>query len=180
MKAAHPVVIAFILLSGTCFAHQDRVITLQSDGALDGLPAEFQPASLHVAFSPIPAGAVEAIELDLGKNRIRLPLCVTGILLTERVDEIKVSASWYHDESIVPYYLAVTFFDPGYDQGIPFNPGYSLMFNLRTGKLMSMDVLIVRDQGWALQNLPIHVESQCRHEDVSQFLDGPTARHAGS
>lgn len=173
MKTKCPVIIACVLVSSTCFAHIDRVITRRADGTLDGLPSEFQPARLHVAFStPTARGApIEAIELDLGENRIRLPPCVTGMLLTERVDEIGVSASWYHDDSIMPYYLVVTLRDPGYDPGTPFNAGYSLMFNLLTGKLMSMDVLIVRDQGRSLQNLPIDIEGRCRYEDVWQFFE---------
>jgi hypothetical protein len=165
------VAIGWILISGTCFAHSDRVITVKDDGSLEGIPSEYGPAIMRVEFAPpnTDDAPITSITLNLGKNRVRMPICVTGLLLTRRMSEIKASASWYHDEKDIPHYLNVEFFDPGYDKSRWANPGFSLLFNLRTGRLMQMEVMIVRENGKGIQNVPVDIAGRCKPEELKSF-----------
>lgn len=144
MRAFIAIFIGFVLVSSVCSAHQDRSITVKADGSLEGLPSEYGPANLHVEFavektSGLPIAS--SITLNLGKNRVSFPGCLTGLLQIRSTNQIFASASWYHDEGLLPYYLKFYFVAPGYvESRWPPNQGYySLLFNLRTGTLMEME-----------------------------------------
>ena len=153
--------------------HQDRIVELKTDGTLSAIPAAFGPAALRITFSQAKNGEppVSSVELTLGARRIALPICVTGLLHAVRIQDVQASASWYHDEKSLPYYLSVQFFDPGYDRKASFNPGYSLLFNLRTARLMQMEVLIVRDKGKAMQSVPVDLAARCSPQELEKFRD---------
>ncbi len=171
MKAITAIVIGCLLLAETCFAHKDYIIAVNEDGTLEGIPSEYGPAAMHVEFAPQNSGSapITSITLDLGKNRVRIPICVTGLLRTQRMGEIKATASWYHDETLIPYYLNIDFFDPGYNKLRWPNPGYSLLFDLHTGKLMEMDVHILRDSGRSVQQVPVDIRKRCKPEELRGF-----------
>lgn len=171
MRVIIAIIIGCILASGSCLAHQDVLIAVKDDGRLEGIPSEYGPATLRVNFASPEAGdpPITSITLNLGKNQVRLPICVTGLLETRRLSEVKASASWYHDEEILPYYLHIDFFDPGYSGSRWANPGYSLLFNLHTGKLMEMKVTIVRDSGKRMQNVPIDLAARCKSAELRGF-----------
>jgi hypothetical protein len=80
---------------------------------------------------------------------------------------IRVTSSWYHEENILPYYLVVRFHSAGYDEDRWANAGYSLMFNLRTGKLMRMEFMLVGDEGRSLRPLPLDLSALCTPSELS-------------
>lgn len=82
------------------------------------------------------------------------------------------TGSWHHDESILPYYLSLEFFDPGYSARRWTNPGVQLLFNLRTGKLIHVKSLVVGDNGRSLQRAAVDLGSLCSPE-VLAGLDSP-------
>jgi len=172
MKAIAVIIIGCILFSGTCFAHQDRFLTVRDDGVLEGLPPKYGPATLRIEFGPRNANNARSnisITLTLGKNQVRIPKCVTGWLRTQRMGEIRASASWYHEEEILPYYLNVDFFDPGYKKFRYANSGFSLLFNLHTAKLMQMEIIIVRDNGETIQRVPVDLGAGCSMIEFKGF-----------
>ena len=177
MKTITVIIIGIILVSGTCFAHKDRIITVKEDGFLEGIPPKYGPAILQVEFAQQKAdGApITSITLNLGKKEIRIPICVTGLIQTQRMSDIKASASWYHSEEILPYYLQVIFYDPGYDKLRSANPGFSMLFNLHTGRLMQMEVIIVRNNGKSIQNVPVDFAGRCKSEELRSFVDDTRA-----
>lgn len=172
VKYSHALLLAIITLHGSvCLAHRDRTVSVEADGTIVGLPPEFGPSVLHVSFASPDSGAppVSTVQLHLGTTSTTLPVCVTGLLLTRGMNDVRVLASWYHDEAIVPYYLNVVFFDPGYVESRWPNPGYSLLFNLRTGKLLSMEVLVIRDNGRGIQHVPVNLDARCSAEELREF-----------
>ena len=111
--------LAIVSCSDVSSAHQDRVITIDDDGGLLGLPIEYGPAKLQIAFSTAStqhgwAPPISSVVLSLGKNRTELPDCLTRILNSKSLTDVAISASWYHSEEHLPYYLNVMFLDPGY------------------------------------------------------------------
>lgn len=163
------------LAGGVCFAHEDRTLSIGDDGSINGLPDEYAPAALHVQFSSEMhrAGAtrVDSVVLELDADRTVIPICVTGLLETTRLDQIQATASWYHDETVLPYYMNIQFFDPGYDEQRWANAGFSMLFNLRTAKLIKLEVNIVRNEGRAMQSIAVDVSALCPQEQIVDFMD---------
>ncbi len=163
--------ITCIIGIGECLAHRDMRVTVEDDGTLVGIPSEYGPAALHVAFASSTHGPpISAIVLDLGKNHTRVPECVTSLLTTRTVIEIRASASWYHDESVLPYYLNLEFFGPGYDKSAWANSGHELLFDLRTGKLLQMQALVVLEAGKTLQFVPVALAARCSPAELKELL----------
>lgn len=177
MGKSMKIVFAFIcllLISENCFSHKDRIITLSKDGHLEGLASEYSPASLHIQFAPRntdSAASIESISLDLGKNHVSIPICVTGLLHFQNVNQISIWASWYHDENLLPYYLGVDFYNPGYKGNHRANSGFMLMFNLRTAKLMQMKAMIVLNNGKVMQDIPVDIKDLCMPDELNNFFD---------
>jgi len=162
------------LTSVTCFAHKDTLIRLQADGRLEGLPAEYSPAALRLAFSKnreLGGPVISSLELKIGSKTVTVPLCVTGLILTESLKDVLVSASWYHGNSpsMLPPHLNVTLYDPG-NEDAKYRGGYTLLFNLSTAKLIEMDVVIPRGADSA-QYIPVDFREECFREDLQTFSE---------
>jgi hypothetical protein len=175
MRHSLTLLIASMLATGTCLAHEDRILPVKEDGVIEGLPAEFGPGALRIDFPPKARpgeASIKSVVLELGSNRTTLPLCVTGMLQTRNISEVRASGSWYHEETLLPYYLNIEFFDPGYSEKNWANAGFSLLFNLRTGKLMEMEVLVVRYGGRGIQQIPVDLAERCSPIELRMFSDG--------
>jgi hypothetical protein len=162
-----------LLLSNICDAHVDAAVDIEADGTLVGIPAKFGPGKLTITFSRELNGApITALDIELAGQRSHLPICVTGVIESTRPDQIVASASWYHEEQYLAHYLDVVFTDPEYKAGSMFRPGFSMLFNLRTARLIAMHALISRDGGTALQRLPLDLAS-LSPEQYQNFIDAP-------
>jgi hypothetical protein len=164
------IVALFLALVGSASAHSDRKILFDPEGNLVGLPDRFLPASLVVTFPPAHShNAVAQVSLSIAASTFELPPCVAGLLRSTSMEHVEVSASWYHDRSLLPYYLSVTFNDPEYDEDSWANPGFKLLFDLESADLLQMSVQIVRGPGSA-QVLPIDVRSMCPSHEFPALL----------
>jgi hypothetical protein len=172
MRILRALTLCAVVASGVCNAHQDRIVEIGVDGTLVGIPAEFAPAKIQVAFTGAATGArISSLDLILGNRRTHLPICVTGVINSARLEDVRAYASWYHEEKERPYYLNVEFLDPGYKPASPHNPGYSLLFNLRTARLIQMTVLVSRENDKALQLLPLDLAAMCSKVELDAFKD---------
>ena len=141
-------------------AHEDQPITWQPDGSLVGLPAAYRPANLQAGFAAVDGAArLTALRLRIGNRGVLLPSCLLGSLESERREQLSLSASWDHDEGVVPYYLALHAADAdGY---------YELLFNLHTAKLMSMSFHL-QSGG---RNFPIDLHERCAADELAGVVD---------
>ncbi len=176
-------VLTVVFFGQTGSAHQDRVITIDRDGSLVGLPVEYGSAKLQVSFATASNQAgwtppISSVVLSLGKNRTQLPECLTRVLNSKSLNDIAISASWYHSEERLPYYLNVMFLDPGYtvrDEA----PGFRLLFNLRTAKLMRLEVMLLEHGGTIGRDLPLDVGELCEGSgDLAEIVDGMWPNYA--
>lgn len=123
------------MFAGPVQAHQDRLLPVQADGAIPDIPPQFGKATLTVeglgSDRPL-------VRLTIGANQTTLPLCAARLIRSRSPGDIKVTGSWYHDlrPGGLPYYLSMTFFDPGYDPKRKFNSSRSFLFNLNDAKLI--------------------------------------------
>ncbi|GEM_PF-3714505 len=72
---------------------------------------------------------------------------MTGLIHTQRLSDVFVTGSWYHNEAIVPYYVSVKFYEPGYVRGRTFNSSFNIVFNLHTAQVLSVQRFIADPSG---------------------------------
>ena len=153
-------------------SHADVIITMAKDGKLQGLPEKYSPAILKVTFSNKAFGApVESIVLTLGQKNITIPKSICAYLQTTDLNQITLSASWYHDLKLLPPYIKINFNDPGEIRRDSYNPGYSLLFNLDTCRLIEMEINVIRNGGNGCQFVPVDLSAICKPKDLQQVLD---------
>jgi hypothetical protein len=140
-------------------AHQDRVITWQPEGQLVGLPAAYSPSSLQASFRPVGDYVrLIGLRLRIGKNTVQLPSCVLGHVLSQRREQLSLSASWDHDEAVVPHYLALRAADA--------DGHYQLLFNLHTARLLSMSFHLDSSN----RDFPIDLHERCAADELAGIV----------
>jgi hypothetical protein len=169
--------ILLLLLSSASHAHQDVEIQIMPDGKLLGLPKQYQPASLEVAFSGNDRSRrPSSIVLSVGNRTTTVPRCVAQIINTTDNEQIGASASWYHTRSTLPPYLNVIFLDPGQDTSSWPNSGFSLLFNLETSKLIRMEISVARKEERSMQSLAVDLSQSCGAAELTDFYQPLPAR----
>jgi hypothetical protein len=151
--------ITLLLFAARAAAHQDAILTVRSDGSLEGLPKEYEPAVLTWS------GSIPTLELRIGAHETVLPKCLTSKLLLERA-EITVHASWYHDRSILPPYIVINIVHSMQKRGL--FSGYSLVFNLETGELIQLERTSATDTGQ--QNEELQVAAFCSRREAENMV----------
>lgn len=155
------------------FAHEDRVLRLADDGTLAGLPAPYSPAHLALRFANVDGERrLTSLALDIRGQHTSLPTCALGLVNTQGIEDVRVLASWDHDEAVLPYYLQIRLLDPGQDPRSASASGFSLLFNLRTTRLMQMEVNIVRSLPPIEQSVPVDLRVRCSPEEFDGFWTG--------
>jgi hypothetical protein len=61
--------------------------------------------------------------------------------------------------------------DLGYNPKVWANSGFSPLFDLRTGKLMRMEVVVVKNKEKRTQALPVDLADGCPKKDTDSFLE---------
>ena len=155
-----------------CHAHQDRIVSIERDGALPVVPREYGPAYLHVKFADGSGGRqrISSVELVLGARKTRLPACITALFNTSRPEDIRASASWYHSEELLPYYLSVEFYDPG-SVVDPEGSGIKLLFNLHNARLIELSKM-----RQSMDSRPFELAAKCSRFELSEIRDYPSRR----
>jgi len=155
------------VLAGTAAAHDDTPLHLATDGNLQGLPSDYAPARLALGFSPVDdERRLTALHLQLGQAAIDVPACILGLIHAHGAAAVQLRASWTHDESVVPYYLAARFAEPD-DADVAF----TLLFNLHTARLIEVSVDIAHGAD-VERSLPLDLRARCATDE----LDGVLAR----
>ena len=175
MNMLRALAVSTLVLWGVCYADQDRVVRIRTDGTLSEIPAQFGPSMLRVRFSKSSERPISSLELTLGTQTNRLPTCVTRFLPAVRLEDIGASGSWNHDETRLPYYVTVRFFDSGYDGKSSDRPGYALHFNLRTARLIKMQVIVVSNRGkdvW-VHLVPVDLALICSPSELPELKGVP-------
>lgn len=170
MKLGWFFILAFSSMGSECYAHTDISLAIAPNGDVSGLPDEYGTFNLIVDFSQSNDASIQSIVLARGASKAVLPSCITGLVQSSDMDDVELSASWYHDETTLPYYMNLSLYDPNLDPSETQYPGYTLLFNLRTGKLMSMTLTRVVSKT-VTQDVPVDVGARCTPEQLRGFMD---------
>jgi hypothetical protein len=124
------------VLAGPAQAHADRFLPVRPDGSVPDVPAQFGPVNLIMTGL---GSKNPFIRLKIGPHQTTLPACVARLIRSENLTQVQVAGSWYHllREGGLPYYMSMTFFEPGYDRKRSFNSNLHFLFNLNDATLIS-------------------------------------------
>lgn len=129
---------AFMFLASAAFAHQDSILFIGADDAIKGLPPAYQTTRLHITFSEGDAGALQQLNFLSSGRETRIKPCLLRLVPNGSFQRLFVVGSWFHDEAILPHYVAVEFRDPPSREGGPFHASASFVFSLRNAELLEV------------------------------------------
>ena len=153
-----------------CSAHQDMVIEIRKDGTFVGLPKEFTPASIEIEFSnSLTDQPIRSLAITLSGNKVKIPAILLKMMNCQSIDAVVASASWYHDEKLLPYYMQIEFLEPGFDKLRPDNPGIVMLLNLRTGMVMEIRRIVITKPGQSWEGRLIDIEKLCSPRELKEF-----------
>lgn len=132
MRKLSIALLVMLLVTSAAYAHQDRILTLIADGSIPEIPAYFGRTQLMVSGlgtdNPL-------IQLKIGMHQTTLPVCVARLIRITSEKNIRLTGSWYHNESTLPYYINVQFYYPSQSS---YNTSYRILYNLHNAKLLKL------------------------------------------
>ena len=133
--------IGMVLLwvSFSSFAHADARLKVDEHGIVSRIPAEFGEVKLNIQGL---GTKKKALTFSVNEQHTQVPECVTNLIRTNSMQGVELGGSWYHDTRILPYYVFVRFYAPAQVQAQNVqNPDLSLMFDLRSSQLLSVNYI---------------------------------------
>jgi len=165
MRKVSATLLILALFAGSAEAHRDLILQVNADGAMPDIPAKFGQARLIVEGL---GSERPLIQLRIGPHQTTLPLCVARMIRSRSAAEIRVTGSWYHDETTsLPYYLDIQFFDPGYDPKRSYNSSHKFLFNLHNAKLIHATTFKATKAGNGGQGIGLTLPPGCNLDQDS-------------
>ena len=140
------ILISFLFLTNSNVMHQDRILKLDENGNIIGLPKEFSPAKFDL----------NKKILRINDKEIVFPKCLNYYFEEHKNPKLNLSASWYHSKEIMPYYLNFKISDKSV------NYGYTILVDLETLELIYVNKSITK--GNTTYNPEIELEEKCLTE----------------
>jgi hypothetical protein len=129
--------VVFTVLATPASAHQDTILFIGPDDVIQRLPPEYRWTRLHVAFSEGDAGALQQLVFLSSSRETSVQPCLLRLVPKGSFDQVFLTGSWYHKESLLPHYVNVQFHDSPYRNGWPETPGtVHFLFSLRDASLL--------------------------------------------
>jgi hypothetical protein len=151
--------LSLVLIASTASAHRDRILSILSDGRIPEIPASFGPVLLKISGL---GSAKPTVELRSGGKLNVLPVCLTRFIHSKKLSDVKVTGSWYHEESTLPYYINIEFNEPGYITDQAYKSNLSILFNLRTTEIIKIERFVADRSGDGGQYLTVDLPVTCK------------------
>ncbi|WAC39024.1 hypothetical protein [Pedobacter sp. SL55] len=123
--------------------HQDTQLKLDKVGNIIGLPKQYGPAKFDLA----------AKRLRIRDREVVFPKCLQYYFEQHQNPKVYLSASWYHEKRILPYYLNFRIVDKRV------NYEYGMLINLETLELI--EVSQSTTEGNTIYSPKIELGEQC-------------------
>lgn len=154
--------------ASTAFAHKDTNFPLLPDGKLQNFPKEFGEARILVDSWQKKDGQASKVKLVIGKKQVELPPCIAARVNESSIDRMQVRGSWYHNDFLLPPYLVIELPNKSSPKE-SYSDGYSLMFNLKSAKLIEIKKMIALGGGTGVKEQVIKISEMCNRDEVSQM-----------
>lgn len=152
-------------------AHQDTLLSVSKDGKIQGLPKEYEPAFLHIFKGGLFSST--SVKLEIKDHAVAFPTCISKVFSIPATERMTLSASWYHDLSRLPPYLAIYLPQRTSPKDTSWFDGYTMVINLRTAEIISLHKTKFSDS--SLQREPVNLDSFCSANEISKIK--PTMVH---
>ena len=124
-------IISLLFLCSSAPDHQDTPLTVNSEGEITGLPDKYHPAKFDL----------NDRYLRIRDRELKFPDCLEDYFANADKTKINLSASWYHSNEIMPYYLNMEFGQKNE------NFIFSLLLNLETLELIEARRIVRKETG---------------------------------
>ena len=154
------VVLALIMYLGCAavMAHQDRWLTLRSDGSIAELPESYSATRMHMSYlGGSPPGVVD-LTFQSGGSKTVVPRCLLELIQPIVPKDVKLSGSWYHDESLLPHYVNVHFEG---NTSLPQPAVIDFLFSLRDARLLEVTKVTELRGLQQIQRTPVTLKDGC-------------------
>jgi hypothetical protein len=157
----------FLLLSTPLqlLAHQDTLLSVSKEGKLQGLPKEYEPAFLQISkggqFSST------SVKLKIKGHAVKFPSCISNLFSIPATERMTISASWYHDLSLLPPYLAIYLPQRTSPKDSSWFDGHTIVINLRTAEIISLQKNQFSD--YSVQRKPVKLDSICTAREMAKL-----------
>jgi len=137
------IILLTLITVGSNNMHQDRILEIDEDGNIIGLPEEYCPAKFDIGKN----------YLKINDKELRFPNCINYYFNIHDKPKLRLSASWYHSKETLPYYLNFDISQKNKDYG------YSILVDLETLELIHINVSIKK--GNSIYNHEIKIDERC-------------------
>lgn len=99
------------ILATSAWAHKDRLLSLTSAGEIPELPTAYAQTRIHIEFAqaqPEPSELKQFKFLSSGRET-NLGACLLKRVPMSTLSQVKLTGSWYHDETTLPPYVNISF-----------------------------------------------------------------------
>jgi len=128
--------LTFLFLGNSKSFHQDTPLKIDKNGNIIGLPKQFGPSKFDLA----------AKKLRIKDREVVFPKCLQYYFEQHQNPKVYLSASWYHEKRILPYYLNFRIVDKRV------NYEYSILVNLETLALIEVSKSTI--EGNTIHHIP--------------------------
>ena len=166
----------FLLAAATSCASGERDLAIREDGELQGIPASFGKAHLHIEglrkSSPI-------IAFKAGGSINSLPPCATKVIGSHLINHISTSGSWDQAASSFPPFVRVNLFEKYGGERYSYAARIEVIFDLRTAEIFDIKRFVkLPDSQWERMeelNFPPGCDAVAARPNHS-FMPTPSAR----
>lgn len=137
------ILLSFLFLSNSHIIHQDKILKIDRKGNIVGLPKQFAPAKFDLTTK----------KLRIKDKEVLFPKCLSYYFEEHRNPKVNLSASWYHEKRVLPYYLNFEIDEKDS------NFGYTILINLETLELIYVNKRIF--DGENILNPEVDLGEQC-------------------
>jgi hypothetical protein len=145
VKLIFAIAAALAIFSGPTWAHQDRILQLQPNGSVNGIPSPYR--AIRLSIEEIGTRNLKVV-LTVGNRSTTLLPCATNLIRSASMSDVQISGSWYHDERTLPYYINVRFTDALRPSDRFGRSSLDSVFNLRTGELIDASRMGWKARDW--------------------------------
>lgn len=129
-------VLSALLLMSPCLglAHEDRILHIGADGSLTDIPDRYGPVKVLIHRSSSDSRKTQQVVLSSPHFQVSLNPCLIDKL--QDITRIEAQGSWYHDETVMPPYVSITFYVGRYEARGTNNPSYTIVYSLVDGRIL--------------------------------------------
>ena len=160
-----------LTLASPLLAHKDMKLPLSSDGTIERLPDEYQPAILKVSPASSCQNCSTKVTLQIREKAIVFPPCIAKLFDLPDEERLQVSGSWYHDLNLLPPYILIRLPTKWHD--FVFFDGHSILIDIDTVSIIRIMEHKVSEDGRRMLAPPIKISSLCSKDEIGQINSVP-------